>query len=156
MLREQDGFGIGPRTTPVADGDKVFVQSAKGEFQCLNAATGKVVWRKNFVDDFGAIYIGVHEVEANLIIPVVMARAVKLHPAVIAVGVVVVGELFGIVGLVVAVPIIASIVILTEELWVKEVEAAYAQRTTPPLELPVTEEPLRERDREPEPEREAV
>jgi len=54
----QDGFGTGPRTTPVADGDKVFVQSAKGEFQCLEAATGKVVWRKNFVDDFGAIYIG--------------------------------------------------------------------------------------------------
>ncbi len=54
----QDGFGIGPRTTPVADGDKVFVQSAKGEFQCLDAASGKVVWRKNFVDDFGAIYVG--------------------------------------------------------------------------------------------------
>ncbi len=54
----QDGFGIGPRTTPVADGDKVFIQSAKGEFQCLDAASGKVVWRKNFVDDFGAIYIG--------------------------------------------------------------------------------------------------
>ena len=54
----QDGFGIGPRTTPVADGGKVFVQSAKGEFQCLDAATGKIVWRKNFVDDFGAIYIG--------------------------------------------------------------------------------------------------
>jgi outer membrane protein assembly factor BamB len=54
----QDGFGIGPRTTPLADGDKAFVPSAKGEFQCLEAATGKVVWRKNFVDDFGAIYIG--------------------------------------------------------------------------------------------------
>ncbi len=54
----QDGFGIGPRCTPVADLDRVFVQSAKGEFQCLAAATGKVIWRKNFVDDFGAIYIG--------------------------------------------------------------------------------------------------
>jgi outer membrane protein assembly factor BamB len=54
----QDGFGIGPRTTPVADGDKVFVQSAKGEFQCLAAATGKVVWRKSFTDDFGAVYVG--------------------------------------------------------------------------------------------------
>jgi len=54
----QDGFGMGPRCTPVADGDRVFVQSAKGEFQCLAAATGKVLWRKNFVDDFGAIYIG--------------------------------------------------------------------------------------------------
>ncbi len=54
----KDGFGIGPRCTPVADGALVFVQSAKGEFQCLDAATGKVVWRTNFVDDFGAIYIG--------------------------------------------------------------------------------------------------
>ncbi len=54
----QDGFGIGPRCTPVADGGKVFVQSSKGEFQCLDAATGKVLWRRNFVDDFGAIYIG--------------------------------------------------------------------------------------------------
>jgi outer membrane protein assembly factor BamB len=54
----QDGFGIGPRCTPVADGNRVFIQSAKGEFQCLDAATGKVVWRKNFVDDFGALYVG--------------------------------------------------------------------------------------------------
>ncbi len=54
----KDGFGIGPRCTPVADGERVFFQSAKGEFQCLNAADGKLIWRKNFTDDFGAIYIG--------------------------------------------------------------------------------------------------
>jgi len=54
----QDGFGIGPRCTPVVDGDRVFIQSAKGELQCLEAATGKVLWRKNFETDFGAVYIG--------------------------------------------------------------------------------------------------
>ncbi len=54
----RDGFGIGPRCTPVADGERVFFQSAKGELQCLGASDGKVIWRKNFVDDFGAIYIG--------------------------------------------------------------------------------------------------
>jgi outer membrane protein assembly factor BamB len=54
----QDGFGIGPRCTPVADGERVFVQSAKGEFQCLNSADGKAIWRTNFVEDFGALYIG--------------------------------------------------------------------------------------------------
>jgi outer membrane protein assembly factor BamB len=54
----QDGFGIGPRCTPVADGERVFFQSAKGELQCLQAATGKVVWRTNFVTDLGAVYIG--------------------------------------------------------------------------------------------------
>ena len=54
----RDGFGIGPRCTPVADGGRVFVQSAKGEFQCLSGQDGKVIWRKNFTEDFGAIYIG--------------------------------------------------------------------------------------------------
>ena len=43
----------------------------------------------------------------------------------IAIGVVVVGQLFGIVGLFVAVPIISAIVILTEEYWVREIEAAH-------------------------------
>ena len=82
------------------------------------------------------VYVAVHEVEANLIIPVVMARTVKLHPALIAVGVVVVGELFGIVGLIVAVPIIATLAILTEELWIKEIEATHARRTAESLSLP--------------------
>lgn len=54
----RDGFGIGPRCTPVIDGDRVFAQSAKGEFQCLSVADGKRLWRTNFVDDFGAIYTG--------------------------------------------------------------------------------------------------
>lgn len=54
----KDGFGIGPRCTPVVDGKLLFVQSCKGEFQCLNAEDGKQIWRKNFVEDFGAIYTG--------------------------------------------------------------------------------------------------
>lgn len=96
-----------------------------------------------------AVYVGVHEVEANLIIPLVMARTVKLHPALIAVGVVVVGELFGIVGLIVAVPIISMFVILVEEFWVKEVEEAHARQAVE-LELPAPGEPIVEaREREP-------
>ena len=43
---------------PVADGGRLYVQSAKGEFRCLDAADQKVIWRKNFVDDFGPVYIG--------------------------------------------------------------------------------------------------
>jgi len=69
-----------------------------------------------------AIYMLVQQVEGNLVIPLVMARNVKLHPAVIAVGVLIVGQLFGFVGLVVAVPILSMIVILVEELWVKPME----------------------------------
>ena len=80
-----------------------------------------------------AIYGLVQQIEGNVTIPLVMARTVRLHPAVIAVGVVIVGQLFGFVGLIVAVPILSLIVVLVEELWVKPMEAA---RTTT-IDLPV-------------------
>jgi predicted PurR-regulated permease PerM len=82
-----------------------------------------------------AVYVGVHEVEANLIIPIVMARTAKLHPALVAVGVVVVGELFGFAGLIVAIPIISAVVILVEEFWVKSIEAARKSHLAPELEV---------------------
>ena len=44
-------------------------------------------------------------------IPVVMSQRVRMHPAMIAIGVVVVGQLFGFVGLFVAVPILSLITI---------------------------------------------
>ncbi|MBA2504948.1 MAG: AI-2E family transporter [Thermoleophilaceae bacterium] len=69
------------------------------------------------------LYTGVQQFEASVTVPVIMARAVKLHPAVIAVGVLVVAQLFGFLGLVVAVPILTGIVILVDELWVKPMDA---------------------------------
>jgi predicted PurR-regulated permease PerM len=68
------------------------------------------------------IYIGAHQLESNVIQPLVVARTVKLHPALVAVGVVAVDQLFGFVGLIVAVPILATVKILVEELWIKPVE----------------------------------
>jgi predicted PurR-regulated permease PerM len=69
-----------------------------------------------------AIYVLVHQIEANVIGPVVMARAVRLHPAVIAIGVVAVGEVFGLLGLIVAVPILSVITIVVNALWVERRE----------------------------------
>jgi predicted PurR-regulated permease PerM len=70
----------------------------------------------------GLIYVIAHQLESNVIQPLVVARTVELHPAVVAVGVVAVDQLFGFVGLIVAVPILATIRILVEELWIKPVE----------------------------------
>ena len=75
-----------------------------------------------------AVYILVQQLESNVTIPVIMAQRVRLHPALIAIGVVVVGQLFGFVGLFVAVPILSLIVIVVEEFWVKPVEEAHAER----------------------------
>ncbi len=74
------------------------------------------------------VYILVQQIEGNLIIPLVMAQRVKLHPALIAIGVVVVGRLFGYVGLFVAVPIISTAVILADELWVRRTEEKHGVR----------------------------
>jgi predicted PurR-regulated permease PerM len=97
-----------------------------------------------------AVYTFVQQVEGNLTIPVVMSRTVKLHPAVIAGGVLVVGQLFGFVGLIVAVPILSMITILVEELWVNPIEEAHRRRTAEALELPASVHPEAELEEAPE------
>ncbi len=57
-LAEYYNYGTGPRTTPVIDGDRLYVQSGRGEFRCLAMADGKVLWRVNFEKDYGATFYG--------------------------------------------------------------------------------------------------
>jgi predicted PurR-regulated permease PerM len=82
------------------------------------------------------VYVVVQQIESNVTIPVVMAQRVRLHPAVVAIGVVVVGQLFGFIGLFVAVPILSLVVIAVEEFWVKPVEEAHAERRRADIDLP--------------------
>jgi predicted PurR-regulated permease PerM len=76
----------------------------------------------------GIIYIGAHQLESNVIQPQVVARTVELHPAVVAIGVLAVERLFGFVGLIVAVPILATVRILIEELWILPMEAGRQEK----------------------------
>lgn len=46
------GFA-GPRATPTVDGDRVFALGQYGALVCLDAKTGKELWRKNYMEDFG-------------------------------------------------------------------------------------------------------
>ncbi len=46
-------YATGPRATPTVDGDRVYVQGAKGALACLNARTGAVLWKKDYVKDYG-------------------------------------------------------------------------------------------------------
>lgn len=54
----QDEIGAGPRSTPIVDGDRLYVQSSKGEFRCLGLADGKVIWQTSFEKDFGVRFLG--------------------------------------------------------------------------------------------------
>jgi predicted PurR-regulated permease PerM len=105
-----------------------------------------------------AIYVAVQQIEGNVLIPLIMSNRVRLHPALIAIGVLVVAQLFGFIGLFVAVPIISMTIILAEELWVKPTEERHGLRAASPLEqvspegaaaerepTPLTESPSSER-----------
>jgi outer membrane protein assembly factor BamB len=46
------GFA-GPRCTPTVDGELVFGVGQYGEVVCVDAASGKQQWRKNYAKDFG-------------------------------------------------------------------------------------------------------
>jgi outer membrane protein assembly factor BamB len=57
-----DEWGTGPRSTPMLDEDRAYVQSCDGEFRCLSLADGKTIWRINFEKDFGAHFLGNHAI----------------------------------------------------------------------------------------------
>ncbi len=77
------------------------------------------------------VYVLVQQIESNVIIPLVMANRVNLHPAPIAIGVLIVGQIFGFAGLFVAVPLLSALIILVEELWVRPMEAGTAPGQLP-------------------------
>jgi predicted PurR-regulated permease PerM len=77
------------------------------------------------------VYLVVQQIEGNVILPVVMSRYVSLHPALIVIGVVIVGQVVGFLGLFVAVPIISAIVILIRALWVDPLRREDERRAPP-------------------------
>ncbi len=54
----QDEWGAGPRSTPIIDGDRLYVQACNGEFRCLQLADGKTIWKTSFEGDFGVKFLG--------------------------------------------------------------------------------------------------
>ena len=74
-------------------------------------------------------FLVVQQLEGHLVLPLVMSQAVHLPPAVVAVGCFLMGQLFGVLGLFVAVPVLVLVLamILVEELWVLPREAAHRE-----------------------------
>jgi predicted PurR-regulated permease PerM len=67
-------------------------------------------------------YTIIQQIESNIIQPIVMSQAVRLHPALVLFALLVMGTLFGVVGLVLAVPLVATFQVLVNELWVKRMD----------------------------------
>jgi predicted PurR-regulated permease PerM len=67
----------------------------------------------------GAVYVGVHLVEGYLVQPLVMRRAVEIRPALLLVGQGIFGAVFGLMGTVVATPMLVCVQTLTQYLWIE-------------------------------------
>jgi predicted PurR-regulated permease PerM len=88
-----------------------------------------------------ALGIGVHLVEANFVAPVVMERKVNLPPVITIAGVLLIGKLFGLAGLIVAVPILAFVMVLIRHLLLGEVYGDPISEVKPAGTVPAEAEP---------------
>lgn len=93
-----------------------------------------------------ALGVVVHIIEANFVAPVVMERQVNLPPVVTIAGVLLIGKLFGLGGLIIAVPILALVMILVRHILLGEVygdpiDAAKPSGTVPAEAQPTIQPP---------------
>ena len=76
-------------------------------------------------------YVAIQQVESNLLTPLVMQKAVSLHPAVVIASVTVAGAAFGVLGALLAVPGAVVAGILVRRLWFERVEGDSSERGAP-------------------------
>ena len=53
-LKLKGGYDNGPRCTPTVREGKVYALGAKGDLLCVDAKSGGVIWRKDFLKDYDA------------------------------------------------------------------------------------------------------
>ena len=92
-------------------------------------------------DPFSAVwvilaFIIIQQIEGNLLQPIVMSRAVDLHPALVIFAILVMGTLFGLIGVFLAVPLVAVLQVLVRELWVKKMDQMGTDPNPPAREPP--------------------
>ncbi len=69
----------------------------------------------------GLLFLVIQTLEDNVVLPLVFQRAIKLPPALLITGQLVLGGIFGILGLIFATPLTALAMVFTQELYVEDV-----------------------------------
>src|SRR5829696_7185503 len=81
-------------------------------------------------------FIIIQQIEGNLLQPIVMSRAVDLHPALVVFAILIMGTLFGLIGVFLAVPLVAALQVLVRELWVQRMDEIGTDPNPPTREPP--------------------
>lgn len=77
------------------------------------------------------VYLVVNQIEGNVLLPLIMARTVDMHPAVVSIGLLLMAALFGIIGVLIAIPLLSLAIILVQALWIEPQEARAAAASAP-------------------------
>lgn len=70
-------------------------------------------------------YLIVQQLENHIIVPKVMGDSVHLHPVIVIVGLLIAGELFGVIGMILSLPVMATVRVLIKNFWWKEERDIY-------------------------------
>ena len=79
----------------------------------LTQGQGNVIWT------LGA-YLAIYQVEGNLVVPLVQQRMIYIPPALMLLGIAAIGALAGIVGFVMAAPIVVAVFIVVQKVYVRD------------------------------------
>jgi predicted PurR-regulated permease PerM len=82
------------------------------------------------------LYLAIQSIESHVVHPLVMSRAVSLHPAIVIFAIVIMGTLFGFIGILLAIPLVAALYVLVHELWTKRMDEKGTDPDPPPKEEP--------------------
>jgi predicted PurR-regulated permease PerM len=81
-------------------------------------------------------FVIIQQIEGNILQPIVMSRAVDLHPALVVFAILIMGTLFGLIGVFLAVPLVAAFQVLVRELWVQRMDQIGTDPDPPSREQP--------------------
>ncbi len=66
------------------------------------------------------LFLGIQQIESNVVAPIVQERLISIPPALLVLGVGVFGGLFGLLGLVLAAPLLVVSFVAVKMLWMRE------------------------------------
>lgn len=73
------------------------------------------------------LFIGIQQLENNVLVPVIMSRQLSVHPVTVIFSVLVMGGLFGLIGVFLATPMAVTVGILYDELYLREYRNTYRE-----------------------------
>ncbi len=79
----------------------------------LTGGESQVIWTL-------AAYLAIHQVEGNLVVPLIQQRMISIPPALMLLGIAAIGALAGLIGFLMAAPIVVAVFVVVQKVYVRD------------------------------------